>query len=335
MATGNQPAYVFFQDDYPVQEMTNLWTDTQGASEKQYAVQTSDKVIQRCLLMATDPGDLVLDPTCGSGTTAFVAEQWGRRWITCDTSRVALSIAKQRLMTAVYRYFVLAQPQEGVKSGFLYKEVPHVTLRTIAQNEPPEKEILYDKPDIDNTAIRVTGPFTTEAIPAPSMESRETVRRTERASETEEYISTLIQAIKKSGIIFPQGKILRLQNVVPISSAGFIHAEAFSFNGENRRVAISFGPRYGPLSARQAEEAIRSATVGGYSLLILTGFQIDPAAEAFVQRTDIKLDVQFAHINPDMEIHDLLKQTQGSQLFSVFGEPDIDLKRVDKVKRTL
>ena len=94
-----------------------------------YVVQTSTKVIQRCVLMTTDPGDLVLDITCGSGTTAYVAEQWGRRWITCDTSRVAITLAKKRLMTATYDYYKLKDEEAGVKSGFIYKTVPHVTLK--------------------------------------------------------------------------------------------------------------------------------------------------------------------------------------------------------------
>ncbi len=117
--------------------------------------------------MTTDPGDLVLDPTCGSGTTAYVAEQWGRRWITCDTSRVAITLAKQRLMTAVYDYYELAHPEEGVGSGFRYKTVPHITLKSIANNEPPDTETLYDQPYPDNSRNRVSGPFTVEAVPRP------------------------------------------------------------------------------------------------------------------------------------------------------------------------
>ena len=121
--------------------------------------------------MTTDPGDLVLDPTCGSGTTAYVAEQWGRRWITCDTSRVAITLAKQRLMTAVYDYYELAHPEEGVGSGFKYKTVPHITLKSIANNEPPAEETLYDQPYVDRQVTRVSGPFTVEAVPAPTVQS--------------------------------------------------------------------------------------------------------------------------------------------------------------------
>ena len=124
---------------YPVQALTTPWTDTNLGGDKRYVVQTSTKVIQRCLLMTTDPSDLVIDPTCGSGTTALVAEQWGRRWITCDTSRVALAIARQRLMTAVFDYYRLDNPERGVSGGFAYKTVPHLTLKSIANDESPQK----------------------------------------------------------------------------------------------------------------------------------------------------------------------------------------------------
>jgi len=167
--TGTTLSYIRYANDFPINPISNVFTDTASGSgmNKIYVVQTNDKVIQRCLLMTTDPGDLVLDITCGSGTTAFVAEQWGRRWITCDTSRVAITLAKQRLMTALFDYYELAQPTEGVGSGFKYKTVPHITLKSIANNEPAPQETLYDQPIKDNKRLRVTGPFTVEAVPSP------------------------------------------------------------------------------------------------------------------------------------------------------------------------
>jgi adenine-specific DNA-methyltransferase len=171
---GNTISYIRFINDFPLIKLTNIWSDTSiagFASDKKYVVQTSPKVIQRCILMTTDPSDLVLDITCGSGTTAYVAEQWGRRWITCDTSRVALTLAKQRLMTANFDYYQLARPSEGVSSGFVYKTVPHVTLKSIANNEPPATETLYDQPLKDNRIARITSPFTVEAVPAAHAKS--------------------------------------------------------------------------------------------------------------------------------------------------------------------
>ncbi|MFN3637547.1 MAG: site-specific DNA-methyltransferase [Chloroherpetonaceae bacterium] len=139
--SSNTIRFIRYLTDFPVIPLNNLWRDTQTFLDKFYVVQTNTKVIQRCLLMTTDPGDLVFDPTCGSGTTAYVAEQWGRRWITCDTSRVAITLARQRLMTAVFDYYELAHPEEGVGSGFKYKTVPHVTLKSIANN--PEIDGIY------------------------------------------------------------------------------------------------------------------------------------------------------------------------------------------------
>ena len=135
--TKNSLAYVRYFDDFPLQTFSNVWTDTQTGAfteKKRYVVQTNTKVVERCLLMTTDPGDLVLDPTCGSGTTANIAEQWGRRWITIDVNRVAVAISRQRLLTAKYDYFRMRDDERGVIGGFRYKTVPHITLKSIAQN---------------------------------------------------------------------------------------------------------------------------------------------------------------------------------------------------------
>jgi adenine-specific DNA-methyltransferase len=201
-ASGNTLFYRMMLDDFPAVTFNNVWTDTQSSfGEKVYVVQTSTKVVERCLLMATDPGDLVIDPTCGSGTTAFVAEEWGRRWITIDTSRVAMTLARTRMMSAKYPYYLLADSPEGVKKeaevtgrlpgvyktegdirkGFVYKHVLHVTLKSIANNPDikdgmtqkeidesigrhAETETLYDQPYEDNKRVRVTGPFTVESL---------------------------------------------------------------------------------------------------------------------------------------------------------------------------
>ena len=138
-------------------------------------VQTDTKAIHRCILITTDPGDLVLDVTCGSGTTAYVAEQWGRRWIVCDTSRVAIAVARQRLMTASFDYYELAHPDEGVGSGFRYRSVADVSAASLAYDEPPKHVTLYDQPEIDRGKARVTGPFTVEAVPAPMVKSLDDV----------------------------------------------------------------------------------------------------------------------------------------------------------------
>ncbi len=207
VAEGRYLRYKLFLADYDLKKLTAHWSEMTGARKKLYVVQTNESVVERCILMTTDPGDLVLDPTCGSGTSAFVAEKWGRRWITCDTSRVALTLAKQRLMTAVFDYYELAYPHpnplpagegarragkgaQGVWNGFKYKTVPHVTLKSIANNPDiregmtraqidaaiarhADQETLYDQPLVDRKRTRVSGPFTVEAVPAPAVKSVE------------------------------------------------------------------------------------------------------------------------------------------------------------------
>jgi adenine-specific DNA-methyltransferase len=195
---------VRYLTDFAAFPINNIWDDTVTSGfgdPKTYVVQTNAKVIERCLLMCTDPGDLVVDPTCGSGTTAYVAEQWGRRWITIDTSRVALALARQRLMGARYPYFLLTDSAEGrakesellatplppaemtndIRHGFVYERVQHITLKSIANNPDivegmtreeidaairrhAEFELLYDKPYEDKRKVRVSGPFTVESL---------------------------------------------------------------------------------------------------------------------------------------------------------------------------
>jgi adenine-specific DNA-methyltransferase len=168
-SSGRTLGYVRFLDDFPFKPSNDVWDDTRqsGFSDaKVYVVQTAQRAIERCILMASDAGDLVFDPTCGSGTTAHVAEKWGRRWITCDTSRVAITLAKQRLMTASYEYYELKYPHEGLKGGFIYKTVPHVTLKSIANNSEIDEIWERMHPAIEqalatlNDALRAKPPQT-------------------------------------------------------------------------------------------------------------------------------------------------------------------------------
>ena len=158
-----------YLDDFGYQALSNWWGDIGGAANRIYVVQTNTEIVKRCILMTTQPGDLVLDPTCGGGTTAYVAEEWGRRWITCDSSRVSLTLAKQRIMSALFEYFQLARSNEGVGGGFSYETAPHITSTDIANDQPPAVEILYEQPLVDRSKARVTGPFTVEAVPAPTV----------------------------------------------------------------------------------------------------------------------------------------------------------------------
>jgi adenine-specific DNA-methyltransferase len=336
---GNSLRFVNYLDDFPVTPITTNWVDTvvSGFSEPQmYAVQTSIKVVERCVLMTTDPGDLVFDPTCGSGTAAYCAERYGRRWITCDTSRVALALARQRLMTAVFRYYKLANPERGVDADFLYETVSHLMLKSIARGEPGREEKLYGHPIEERDKVRVSGPFSVEAIPAPVVE--ETFGTSPKISTpvgvASDYVNEMIELLRKSGVNFAGGRKMMLENLCPISSGGLLHAEGEATqNGGKVRVAVSLGPRYGPITAKQVDEAIRSSYKMGFDMLVFAGFAFDPEAQATIQKNPIpKLGVQMAHISPDVIVgaysdSPLLKTTKTSQLFTVFGEPDVKLEK--------
>lgn len=328
---GDTLRYVLYVDDYPVSPLSNVWVDTGGVAEKHYVVQTSDKVIDRCILMTTDPGDLILDPTCGSGTTAYCAEKWGRRWITCDTSRVAVVLARQRLMTAAFSYYALLSAASGVSGGFTYEKVPHVTLGSITRSETSGEETLYDKPLVDREKLRVSGPFTVEAIPAsstidssgPREESVDEIRSHPEAAA--DHVANMIELLRAEGVTFAGGKVLHIGNLRPISSSGFLHAEGeTSQEGGNARIAISFGPRFGPVGTRQVDEAMRSAYRMGCDLLIFAGFAFEPEAQTMITKNPLpKLSVHFANISPDVIVGDLLKPARKNQLFAVIGHPDI------------
>ncbi len=178
---GKAPNFKQYFIDFGYTKFDNSWNDQPAAESRLYVVQTANKFVERCMLMTTDPGDLVLDPTCGSGTTAYVAEQWGRRWITADVSRVPLSLARQRLLTATFPWYELKDDAAGPAGGFVYKRkqnkkgeevggiVPHVTLKSIANNEPPAEEVLVDRPEVRSGITRVTGRFCVEGtIPTPN-----------------------------------------------------------------------------------------------------------------------------------------------------------------------
>jgi len=468
---GNSLRYVRFLDEVPARPLTNIWTDTGVAGygdPKLYAVQTNTKVIERCILMTTDPGDLVFDPTCGSGTTAYCAEKWGRRWITCDTSRVALAIARQRLMTAKFDYYELKEPERGPAGGFIYETVPHITLESIAKNteidaiaamyqpeidqaladlnralgrdwkewevprevphpvwpeearaaywrlrdlrnsldpnslDPEDREeakrlleliyrqtghrwtlneipdpvppaewpseakealsrfwelkrkkrqeieasiqrnappdVLYDRPRIVRGVVRVSGPFTVEAITVPAVEDSaqasippfEAGEASARASDRAgDYIATMIHLFQQQGgVLFPGGKELELTNIRPLN-LGYLHAEAEAKqNGNPLCVAISFGPQYGPVTPKQVEEAVPVAKLNGYQILIFAGFAFDPETQALIQKGLVTgIQVHFAHIAPDVLVGDLLKTTRASQIFTVFGQPDVQLEK--------
>lgn len=316
---GSSVEYILYFDDFPVTELTNIWVDTQGASDKLYVVQTTEKAIQRCMLMCTDPGDLVLDPTCGSGTTAFVSEGWGRRWITIDTSRVALLLARTRIMTAKYPYFKLKNISD-IRDGFEYKTAPHITLGSIANSEIPEQEILYDQPSENRQITRVSGPFTVESL------SPHRVTDKQEMVSSENFVQTVKDNLLKAGVQTGiKEERLMFQNLDIIPSE-YIHLSGeYMENSHTRRVAIAVGPEYGSVDddfiAAAAKEAVKH-----YDLLVIaaTSYEGSAFTESGPPYGDMKL--LKVKINPDLSMGDLLKKTGSGNLFMTFGEPDISIK---------
>jgi adenine-specific DNA-methyltransferase len=379
MTLGNTLCYVRFADDFSFQPVIDIWDDTRqsGFGEaKIYVVQTATKVAQRCLLMTTDPGDLVLDPTCGSGTSAYVAEQWGRRWITCDTSRVAVTLAKQRLMAATFEYYELAHPQEGIGSGFHYKTVPHVTLKSIANNPEiregmpreqiddaiaryADQETLYDQPYIDKSRARVTGPFTVEAVPAPTVRSLEDIEVGSAIEKAQASMSDFREPdmplldtsvtrkgatlrhtewrdeLLKTGLRGKGGNHIDFSRVEPLAGTRWLHADAETKGVKPERVVISFGPEHSLLDPRQVESAWQEARtlIPRPDMIVFAAFEFDPqAAKEIDELTKEKTGMTFlsAQMNADLLTADLKKKRASNQSFWLVGRPDVELRKIAK-----
>ena len=451
--SGVRPGYVQKHSDFPVKRLDHLWDDVGGAHDRKYVVETTAKVIQRCVLMTTDPGDIVLDPTCGSGTTAYVAEQWGRRWVTIDTSRVAIALARQRLLTATFDYYRFKDESKGIAGGFINKPVPHITLGSIAQNtalgpifakyEPilkkkldtlnrvlaevtpeirskllsklaekerregkrsitdadrrgwqlpqtawkewevpydidpgwPEVlqmaltdyrgawrakmnevsacitasskgEELVDQPEVDRKRVRVSGPFTVEAVqpaeesldvessiggePDEPLDTYDAETDGQNAANAEAYLDQMIRLLRNDGVRFPDNQTLKFATLDPLEG-DVLHANgSWEDDDTERLVAVVFGPQHGPVTAMQVEECLPIASRRGYDELVFAGFSFGGAAQAIIQEDpNPRVRIHMAHINPDVAMGDLLKETPSTQLFTVFGMPRTELQKTD------
>jgi adenine-specific DNA-methyltransferase len=367
--------YRRYLDDYPVVALDDVWLDVVPSTfsdTKVYVVQTATRVIERCILMTSDPGDLVLDPTCGGGTTAIMSEQWGRRWVTCDTSRVALALARTRIMAAKFPYYLLADSPDGIKKeteltakvppeyetegdirrGFVYRRVPHATLKSIANNPDIKEEMkteeivaaiaryadtamLYDDPYVDNKRIRVCGPFSVESLSphrvlSTADENMNGTVSEQEAQKQQDFVTTILENLIKAGVQNTRKKErLKLDRLDPYASK-WVHAagEYTDASGKIQRVAVSIGPEHGTVGPQQVKEAAKEAVQGiGFDMLIVCGFAFDPHVAEEVKRYG-KLTVLSTKMNPDLAMGDeLLKKTGSGNLFMVFGEPDVDITK--------
>lgn len=309
--------------------------------EKLYVVQTNEKVLERCMWLCSDPGDLVIDPTCGSGTTAYVAEQWGRRWITIDTSRVPLALTRQRLLTSTFDWYELKDSERGPSGGFVYKRkqnrkgeeiggiVPHIMLENLSNNEPPAEEVLVDRPEVTKEVVRVTGPFTVEAtIPTPVdwEGDGEEDSGTEDMDERMKYIDRMIEVLRRSPVIRVSGnKSATFKNVRPIARSLALAAEAMQENGKEIPVAFVFGPENGAVSEALVFEAVKEANARGYKHLFVVGFAIQPNAQESINKSAEAFGIGATYVPATMDLvmSDLLKTTRSSQVFSVCGKPEV------------
>lgn len=296
--------------------------------------------------MTTEPGDLIIDPTCGSGTTAYCAEQWGRRWITIDTSRVPLALTRQRLLTATYDWYVLSAEARGPAGGFSYKPkqnrkgeqvggiVPHITSSAIANAEPAQQEVLVDRPDIQSGITRVTGPFCVEAtIPTPTdLEKKETKTTGESANAGDSsFIDRMIEILRKSPVLRLEGnRTITLKSVRPPAKTLSLSAEAAIANGTERLVAIVFGPENGAVNEGLVWQAAKEANAKNYTHLYVTGFAIQPNARELIEKCDqvVGIPATYVQATPDLMMGDLLKNMRSSQVFSVCGMPEAAVRRL-------
>jgi len=304
--------YVYYLSDYPVSAITNLWSDTKGAENKQYVVQTSETVVSRCLQLASEPGEIVLDITCGSGTTAICAERWGRRWITCDTSRVATNVARKRLLSTVHDYWV-CRLADRPSAGFSYRRAPHITMESLTGDQEDSGVDLRDRPLPDGTKLRVTGPFEVLSVGRYSVEDWKgyVVREGSigEAAKLENYIEVICRLYRKDAAI--QG------------ATGLVHAVA---ENEKEKIAISVGPLSGRVTAKQINDAVQDALASGILEVHVLGW----AFEANVGEVKSQLEkhgrvkVELIMIRPDT-LAEGLKATQPEMLFSPLALPVIDI----------
>lgn len=435
---GSSPRRKDFFHHRPGKLVTNIWADTMGAQDQVYVVQTNEKIVARCLHLATSPGDLVLDPTCGSGTTAKVAEQYGRRWITIDTSRVALALARTRIVSSEMPFFILKDSLEGqkkereisgkisteefprnsIKHGFVYERSPKISLKTIADNkeleiifdnyqetlEPllqqlnsaldqnweeweipreadsnwpetaksahakwwdariarqkdiddsiarnAETEYLYDRPCVDNSKVRVTGPFTFESLSPHKVmavdddgEFVANVNEAERLLNASDHIdkeidfgNVILEHLRTAGVqqAHKEDRI-KFTSINPfpgkfISGEG-CYNESENENSPQKRAAIFIGPEYGTLGRADIVTAAREARELQFEVLICCSFNYDAHSSEIDQLAD--LPILKARMNPDLHMADELKNTGAGNLFVVFGEPDIEIFDVNDDK---
>lgn len=325
---GKSILYIYYLDDFPLVPLSNLWIDARGDMKMRYNVQTAEKIIERCMLMTTDPGDLVVDPTCGSGTTAYIAEKWARRWITCDISRMAVNITRSRLLSAVFAYYKQNLDPRTHKPQFIYKKYPHISASTIAYSKDPEYEVLYDEPEVDSSFLRITNPFQLEIICSPKnlKNRREKANIIEDKNETNIYQQKILNLLISSGIWYPNGKHISLIDIKASESSN-LHAYGSVKSGSNKEnVGIYIGQKYDLIHFSDLEHAIEESKNAGLSILLIIGSQFNIDVQTQLQKSvNSDLYCQLVCVNSDIILEDCDSIPEDMQLFTILGTPLVDL----------
>lgn len=347
---GNSIEYIRYFDDFPYHEYTSNWDDTGAELNKSYVVQTSPRIIRNCLLMASDPGDLVFDPTCGSGTTAYVAEETGRRWITTDTSRIAITLAKQRLLTSVFDYYKLADQKKDIDGGLLYVTAERQKIGDLAKNLEPEIISIYESPIVDTRKQRVSSPFTVDGLPshnAPRVKSLHgKSKKDEIVDKENENISVneWVNELLNNGVRATDKNKIEFNEIQLANGMRYIHAEGETKGDKPQKVMISFGPEHSTLGSQQVESAWQEASRHKPDLLMFVAIQFD--AEASKSISDIPkehagMKLLKVQMNNDYSVKDLKKDSKSNDNFWLLGEPDVQVRKItegedkDKVEVTV
>lgn len=322
--------YKRYFSDFPYRELSHVWSDSRGESDAAYVVQTSDLVVQRCLLLTTDPGDLVLDPTCGSGTTAFVAEQFARRWVSIDTSRIALNVAKIRLTTSSLPYYKL-HDSEGcdVRQGFIYDTAKRITPSSIAHEEAAETITLYDRPEEDKKRLRVAGPFTVETLQNyEPVTPEDLARQRDDDAELAGFEDLIFEHLKTAGIkTGDKTENAVFARVDRLASAN-LHAEGYYPTAQGERKGYLYiGPKFGTVSKRAVNEAVKECRHrGDAQWLIILGFSFESGIQEATRDQGL-FTVSIVRMHDDLMQEGLLKKDKKAASFVTIGEPDIRLHK--------
>ncbi|MYF37441.1 MAG: site-specific DNA-methyltransferase [Gammaproteobacteria bacterium] len=335
-------------DEYPGKQINNFWATQMFANDLHYVVETSERVLERCILMTTDPGDLVMDITCGSGTTAYVAEKWGRRWITCDAASVPIQLARQRLLTGTYDWFLLKNSVEGLRkeaelqrditnipegddhpvdpsNGFVYERVPRVSAAIVGYNQKVDPIYLVNKPFKKKGVIRVSGPFTVESTsPYKYVSINDDTDTFEHRTSS---VNAVVDALKVSGIAIGNDRI-KFEDIEPGQPHEFLTHTARVIESDQRSktavLAIVSDDQTVPRSLidRAADEVAQTAA----DLLVVIAFAF--AADTRTERKFSlgRVEVIKAQANRDLMIADL-KDKESDRAIVAIGDPDIKVHK--------